>query len=191
MSTKQSNLLTVDWSLVAPPRDDGAAAHLTGMMLPEIALIGTHDRPITLAKLRGRTVVFAYPRTGVPGKPSLAEDWDQIPGARGCTPQSCAFRDLHRDLKDAGAATVFGLSTQSTPYQREARDRLHLPFELLSDESLAFSAAIELPTMQVAGTPLICRIALVIDDGQIVKVFYPVFPPDKNAEDVIAWLRGR
>ena len=141
MSTKQSNLLTVDWSLVAPPRDDGAAAHLTGMMLPEIALIGTHDRPITLAKLRGRTVVFAYPRTGVPGKPSLAEDWDQIPGARGCTPQSCAFRDLHRDLKDAGAATVFGLSTQSTPYQREARDRLHLPFELLSDESLAFSAA--------------------------------------------------
>jgi peroxiredoxin len=169
--------------------DDGAAAHLTCMMLPDVALIATSGTTVTLAKLRGRTVVFAYPRTGVPGESSLVPDWDQIPGARGCTPQSCAFRDLHRDLQNAGATAVFGLSTQETAYQREARDRLHLPFELLSDEALALSNAARLPTMQVAGTTLIRRLSLVIDDGQIVKVFYPVFPPDKNPSDVLAWLR--
>jgi peroxiredoxin len=116
-------------------------------------------------------------------------DWDQIPGARGCTPQSCAFRDLYRDLQGAGAAAVFGLSTQDTAYQREARDRLHLPFELLSDEPRAFSGAARLPMMQVAGRTLIRRLALVIDDGRIAKVFYPVFPPDRNADDVLVWLR--
>jgi peroxiredoxin len=189
VSTNQPNLLIVDWSQIPAPMDDGAAAHLTGKMLPDVGLIATSGTTVTLARLRGRTVVFAYPRTGVPGESSLVPDWDQIPGARGCTPQSCAFRDLHRDLQNAGAAAVFGLSTQETAYQREARDRLHLPFELLSDEALALSNAARLPTMQVAGTTLIRRLALVIDDGQIVKVFYPVFPPDKNASDVLAWLR--
>jgi peroxiredoxin len=185
----QPNLMTVDWSQIPAPKDDGAAAHLTGMMLPDIALVATSGATVTLAELLGRTIVFAYPRTGVPGEPSLVADWDQIPGARGCTPQSCAFRDLHRGLQGAGAAAVFGLSTQDTVYQREARDRLHLPFELLSDEAQAFSRAARLPMMQVAGRTLIRRLALVIDDGRIAKVFYPVFPPDRNADDVLAWLR--
>jgi peroxiredoxin len=188
VSTNQPNLMIVDWSQIPAPKDDGAAAHLTGMMLPNVALVATSGATVTLAKLPGRTVVFAYPRTGVPEEPSLVADWDQIPGARGCTPQSCAFRDLHRDLQAAGAAAVFGLSTQDTAYQREARDRLHLPFELLSDEALAFSGAAGLPTMQVAGRTLIRRLASVIDDGRVAKVFYPVFPPDRNANDVLVWL---
>lgn len=185
----QPNLMIVDWSQIPAPKDDGAAAHLTGVMIPDIALVATSGATVTLAKLPGRTIVFAYPRTGVPGEPSLVADWDQIPGASGCTPQSCAFRDLHRDLQGAGAAAVFGLSTQDTVYQREARDRLHLPFELLSDEQQAFSGAARLPMMQVAGMTLIRRLALVIDDGRIAKVFYPVFPPDRNADDVLVWLR--
>lgn len=185
----QPNLTIVDWTQIPVPKDDGAAAHLSGMMLPDIGLVATSGATVTLAKLPGRTIVFAYPRTGVPGEPSLVADWDQIPGARGCTPQSCAFRDLHRDLRGAGAAAVFGLSTQDTIYQREARDRLHLPFELLSDEPQTFSGAARLPIMQVAGKTLIRRLALVIDDGRIAKVFYPVFPPDRNAHDVMVWLR--
>ena len=112
-----------------------------------------------------------------------------IPGARGCTPQSCAFRDLHKVLIAAGAARVLGLSTQDTAYQREAATRLHLPFPLLSDAKLALTQALRLPTMEVAGLTLIKRLALVIDDGASSKVFYPVFPPDRNAEDVHAWLR--
>lgn len=188
VSTNQPNQMIVDWLHIPSPEDDGAAAHLTGMMLPDVALVATGGATVTLAKLPGRTVVFAYPRTGVPREPSLVADWDQIPAARGCTPQSCAFRDLYRDLQAAGAARVFGLSTQDTAYQREARDRLHLPFELLSDEAQAFSGAARLPTMQVAGKTLISRLALVIDDGRIAKVFYPVFPPDRNANDVLMWL---
>ena len=133
-------------------------------------------------------MVFAYPRTGVPGQISLVDDWDMIPGARGCTPQTCAFRDLHKVMIAAGAARVFGLSTQDPAYQREAAERLHLPFPLLSDEKLALTKALRLPTMQVAGMTLIKRLALVIDDGRISKVFYPVFPPDRNAGDVLAWL---
>jgi peroxiredoxin len=133
-------------------------------------------------------VVFAYPRTGVPGQISLVDGWDMIPGARGCTPQSCAFRDLHKEIIAAGAALVFGLSTQDSAYQREAAERLHLPFPLLSDEKLTLAKALRLPTMDVAGMTLIKRLALVIDDAVITKVFYPVFPPDRNAGDVLAWL---
>jgi len=144
---------------------------------------------VSLAKLVGRVVVFAYPRTGEPGKPSLVGDWDMIPGARGCTPQTCAFRDLHKVLIEAGAARVFGLSTQDAAYQLEAAKRLHLPFPLLSDEKLALTRALRLPTMQVAGLTLIKRLAMVIDDASIAKVFYPVFPPDRNAADVLAWLQ--
>jgi peroxiredoxin len=113
-----------------------------------------------------------------------------IPGARGCTPQACAYRDLHADFAAAGAARVFGLSTQDTAYQREAAERLHLPFPLLSDEKLAFATALRLPTMQVAGMTLLKRLALVIDDGTVAKAFYPVFPPDRNAGDVLAWLQA-
>jgi peroxiredoxin len=182
------NLLVVDWSKIPAPVDDGAARHLQGAKVPDIALAATDGSQISLARLTGRVVVFAYPRTGEPGKPSLVDDWDMIPGARGCTPQTCAFRDLHKVLVEAGAARVFGLSTQDTTYQREAAERLHLPFPLLSDAKLELTRALRLPTMQVAGLTLIKRLALIIDDGSITKVFYPVFPPDKNAAEVHTWL---
>lgn len=185
----QKNLLEVDWSKIPAPQDDGAAAHLVGMTIPPLSLLGTDDNTITLSALAGRTVVFAYPRTGEPGKIALVDDWDMIPGARGCTPQTCAFRDLFAELKAAGASHVFGLSTQDNVYQTEMASRLHLPFPVLSDEKLALTRALKLPTMQVAGLTLIKRLALVIDDGRIVHVFYPVFPPDRNAADVLAWLR--
>ena len=182
------NLLNVDWSKIPAPVDDGGARHLQGARVPDIALPATDGTQVSLARLDGHLVVFAYPRTGEPGKPSLVEDWDMIPGARGCTPQTRAFRDLHTALIEAGASRVFGLSTQDTAYQREAAERLHLPFPLLSDASLALTQALRLPTMRVAGLTLIKRLALIVDDGIIAKVFYPVFPPDRNAPDVLAWL---
>jgi len=185
----QKNLLEVDWSKIPAPTDDGAAAHLKGKRVPSLSLLGTDDTAVDLSMLSGRTVVFAYPRTGEPGKISLVDDWDMIPGARGCTPQTCSFRDLYAELKAAGAAQVFGLSTQDNAYQTEMASRLHLPFPVLSDEKLALSRALNLPTMQVAGQTLIKRLALVIDDGVIHHVFYPVFPPDRNAGDVLAWLQ--
>jgi peroxiredoxin len=188
VSGNQPNLLDVDWSKIPAPPDDGAARHLEGMAVPDVALTTTDGTQISLGKLSGRVVVFAYPRTGVPGQPSLVDDWDMIPGARGCTPQTCAFRDLHKVMIAAGAARVFGLSTQEPAYQREAAERLHLPFPLLSDEKLALTTALRLPTMQVSDMTLIKRLALLIDDGTIRKVFYPVFPPDRNAGDVLAWL---
>jgi peroxiredoxin len=169
------------------PHDDGAARHLTGRKLPALTLAATDGSRVDLSKLRGRTVVYIYPRTGVPGQAS-PEGWDQIPGARGCTPQSCAFRDHFAELKRLGVAHLYGLSTQDTAYQSEAAERLHLPFPLLSDRKLELARALELPTFTVAGMTLLKRMALVIDDGAITKVFYPVFPPDKNAEEVIAWL---
>ncbi|WP_028135955.1 peroxiredoxin [Bradyrhizobium japonicum] len=186
----QRNLLEVDWSRIPAPVDDGAAAHLTGMVVPPIGLLATNDTSVSLSALRGRTVVFAYPRTGEPGKIALVDDWDMIPGARGCTPQTCAFRDLFAELKAAGAAHVFGLSTQSNAYQTEMASRLHLPFPVLSDEKLALTRALRLPTMEVAGLTLIKRLALVIDDASITHVFYPVFPPDRNAGDVLDWLKA-
>ena len=144
---------------------------------------------VTLSALAGRSVVFAYPRTGEPGKISLVDDWDMIPGARGCTPQTCSFRDLFAELKAAGTKHVFGLSTQSNAYQTEMASRLHLPFPVLSDEKLALTRALDLPTMQVAGLTLIKRLALIVDGARITHVFYPVFPPDRNAGDVLAWLK--
>ena len=169
------------------PQDDGACGHLTGSKLPSIALRSTRDRMVDLSALKGTTVVYIYPRTGRPDQ-ELPTGWNAIPGARGCTPQSCAFRDHHDELKRAGASALFGLSTQDTAYQREAAERLHLPFELLSDEKLEFARALELPMFEVDGMQLIKRITLIVRDGGIVKVFYPVFPPDSNAGDVIEWL---
>ena len=185
----QSNLLDVDWSKIPAPADDGAAKHLVGMTIPPLGLLATDDTSVTLSTLPGRTVVFGYPRTGEPGKIGLVDDWDMIPGARGCTPQTCAFRDLFAELKAAGAAHVFGLSTQDNAYQTEMASRLHLPFPVLSDEKLLLTEALRLPTMQVAGLTLIKRLALIIDDGHITHVFYPVFPPDRNAGDVLEWLK--
>jgi peroxiredoxin len=185
----QSSLLDVDWSKIPAPADDGAAKHLVGMTIPPLDLLATDDTSVTLSTLPGRTVVFGYPRTGEPGKIGLVDDWDMIPGARGCTPQTCAFRDLFAELKSAGAAHVFGLSTQDNAYQTEMASRLHLPFPVLSDEKLLLTRALKLPTMQVAGLTLIKRLALIIDDGRIGHVFYPVFPPDRNAGDVLEWLK--
>ncbi|MDE5459885.1 MULTISPECIES: peroxiredoxin [unclassified Bradyrhizobium] len=186
----QRNLLEVDWTRIPAPADDGGAAHLKGMTLPPVSLLATDDTSVALSALRGRTVVFAYPRTGEPGKIALVDDWDMIPGARGCTPQTCAFRDLFAELKAAGAAQVYGLSTQSNAYQTEMASRLHLPFPVLSDEKLALTSALNLPTMDVAGLTLIKRLALIVDDARITHVFYPVFPPDRNAGDVLDWLKA-
>jgi peroxiredoxin len=186
----QKDLLAVDWSKIPAPTDDGGARHLPGKALPPIGLTATNGTVVTLAELPGRTVVFGYPRTGEPGKIAIVDDWDMIPGARGCTPQTCSFRDLFADLKAAGARHVFGLSTQSTAYQSEMATRLHLPFPVLSDEQLALTRALHLPTMEVAGLTMIRRLALILDDGRITHVFYPVFPPDRNAADVLAWLKN-
>jgi peroxiredoxin len=186
----QSNLLEVDWSKIPAPDDDGAAAHLVGMAVPPVSLLATNDTSVVLSELKGRVVVFGYPRTGEPGKVALVDDWDMIPGARGCTPQTCAFRDLYAELKAAGANHVFGLSTQSNAYQTEMAARLHLPFPVLSDEDLELVHALNLPTMEVADLTMIRRLAVIIDDGRIGHVFYPVFPPDRNAGDVLAWLKA-
>ena len=142
---------------------------------------------VDLSALPGRVVVYAYPRTGVPGVNNPA-GWDLIPGARGCTPQSCAFRDQFEELKNLGVDRLFGLSTQDTAYQREAAERLHLPFPILSDKHLRLTKALRLPTFQTSGMTLLKRLTLVIDNGKIEHVFYPVFPPDRNADEVIAWL---
>lgn len=168
------------------PTDDGACDHLVGMRLPSVALAATNGQTVDLAGLVGRTVVYCYPRTGRPDEPS-PDGWDAIPGARGCTPQSCAFRDHYAELRGLGAE-VFGLSTQDTEYQREAAERLHLPFPLLSDAELRFARALRLPTFTVAGMTLLKRVTLLVRDGEIEKVWYPVFPPDKNAGEVVRWL---
>ena len=171
------------------PEDDGAAAHLPGAAMPALALPATDGRAVRLDALPTRTVLYAYPRTGEPGKDPLVPDWDAIPGARGCTPEACAFRDHHAELRATGAE-VYGLSTQDTAYQREAVERLHLPFPLLSDAALALTRAAKLPTFTYRGMTLIRRMAFVIDDGRITQLFYPVFPPDRSAGDVVAWLRS-
>lgn len=182
-----SSLEAPDWSAIPAPVDDGAARHLRGLRVPSAFLPATDGTRVDLSTLRGRSVVYAYPRTGQPGADNPA-GWDDIPGARGCTPQSCAFRDHFVELRALGVEHLFGLSTQNTAYQREAAERLHLPFPLLSDERLAFAGALRLPTFETGGMTLLKRLTLVIDDGAIAQVFYPVFPPDRNAHDVVAWL---
>lgn len=169
------------------PIDDGAANHLLGATLPRTALPSTDGSVVDLAGLKGRSVIYVYPMTGRPDV-ALPLGWDEIPGARGCTPQSCAFRD-HQPAFEALATRVYGLSTQATDYQREARDRLHLPFELLSDAALQLQAKLQLPTFEVDAMKLYKRITLIVRDAVVEKVFYPVFPPDRNADEVLAWLR--
>ena len=187
MTTMNSSVDSPDWSSIPKPAEDGAAAHLVGMRLPSIALPATNGTAVDLSALAGRVVVYAYPRTGVPGVAN-PPGWDVIAGARGCTPQSCAFRDHFAELKAQGVNYLFGLSSQETAYQREAAERLHLPFPILSDERFALSHALRLPTFQTSGMTLLKRLTLVIDYGKIKHVFYPVFPPDRNASEVIAWL---
>jgi peroxiredoxin len=181
---------TPDWSSLPAPHDDGAARHLEGIRLPPVALAATDGTTVDLSRLPGRAVVYAYPRTGRPGVEN-PPGWDLIPGARGCTPQSCAFRDHFDELKSLGLDRLFGLSTQDTAYQREAADRLHLPFPLLSDERLELTRALRLPTFETAGMTLLKRLTLVLDAGRVTQVFYPVFPPDRAADEVRAWLSRR
>jgi peroxiredoxin len=171
------------------PSDDGACRHLPGMSIPAISLPSTAGDTVNLAteSLRSWVVVFAYPRTGQPDQ-DPPPGWDATPGMRGCTPQACSFRDLHAELR-ALSAQVFGLSTQTTEYQQEAANRLHLPYPLLSDAELHFATAARLPTISLAGMTLLKRFTLILRHGVIRHVFYPVFPPDRNAEDVLAWLR--
>lgn len=170
------------------PQDDGAAAHLPGSPLPSVALPDTAGAVVDLSASHGRWVIYVYPMTGRPGV-SLPEGWDGIPGARGCTPQSCGFRDHHEELAALGVG-VYGLSAQPSMEQREARERLHLPFELLSDPELSLKSALRLPTFRIAGMELYKRLTLIVRDGIVEHVFYPVFPPDRNADEVLAWLRA-
>jgi peroxiredoxin len=170
------------------PADDGACNHLKGMALPALALRATSGPAVDLAVLGGRTVLYIYPRTGRPDQ-EAPSGWNEIPGARGCTPQSCSFRDHKAELEGLGAR-IFGLSAQDSEYQSEAVQRLHLPFKLLSDCDFALTEALRLPTFTVDGMRLIKRVTLILHDGEIEQVFYPVFPPGRNAEDVIAWLKG-
>ena len=170
------------------PVDDGACAHLTGMRVPSIALPSTSGREVLLADLPGWTVVYTYPRTGEDGL-APPPGWNEIPGARGCTPQTCGFRDHYQELRDLGAA-VFGLSTQTSSYQREMVERLHVPFEVLSDADLAMTRALRLPTFTFREMTLLKRITLFIHDGVIEHVIYPVFPPDRSAEEALRWLQG-
>jgi peroxiredoxin len=171
------------------PKDDGAADHLAGLEIPELELPSTQgDGTRDLARLaQGRLVAYLYPRTGVPGRP-LSPGWDDIPGARGCTPQSCAFRNSLAEFKQLGA-TVVGISAQSPAEQREFARREQIPFPLLSDSGLKLAEALRLPTFKVEGRRLYRRLTLIAEAGKIVKIFYPVFPPDRNAGEVLAWLR--
>ena len=179
-----------DWSTIPAPEDDGAAAHLSGLRIPSITLAATDGQTVDLSTLMGRTIVYAYPRTGRPGIAN-PPGWDMIPGARGCSPQSCSFRDHFAALRQLGVAHVFGLSTQDSAYQQEAAERLHLPFPLLSDEGLSFATATRFPTFKTDGMTLLKRCTLIIDDGRVTHVFYPVFPPDRDAADVVAWLSAQ
>lgn len=185
-----SSIATPDWSTLPAPEDDGAAKHLPGMSVPPIPLAATDGATVDLSTLPGLSVVFAYPRTGRPGEPN-PDGWEAIPGARGCTPQTCAFRDYFAELQSLGVQHLYGLSTQDTAYQRELAERLRLPFVILSDEKLALTRALRLPVFETHGMTLLKRLALILRDGVIEHVFYPVFPPDQNAADVIAWLRHR
>jgi peroxiredoxin len=186
VSAHDPNVLPADLPV---PDDDGACDHLPGMPAPPVGLAAT-DGSVVRLDAQDRAIVFAYPRTGVPGEDPLVPEWDAIPGARGCTPESCGFRDLHSDLLAAGAGAVFGLSTQDSEYQREAAERLGLPYLLLSDADLELVKALRLPTFDAAGQTLLKRFTLVVSGGVIEHVFYPVFPPDTHAGEVLSRLHA-
>lgn len=184
------DLLNVDWSALPVPEDDGDAAHLVGRSIPPVSLRSTTGSDVDLSALTGRIVAYVYPRTGRPDRP-LPDGWDMIPGARGGTPQSCAFRDHYAELKALGVDHLFGLSTQSSDDQIEAVTRLHLPFALLSDEGLQLGDALTLPRFETAGLVLLKRLTMIVESGVIAHVIYPVFPPDENAAVLMKWLAKR
>lgn len=170
------------------PENDGAADHLPNTEIPPVELAATDGSTVQLADIPGRTVVYCYPKTGRPDRDVVPEGWEQIPGARGCTPEACSFRDHYQELLDRGVSEVYGLSLQSTDYQQEARDRLHLPFELLSDADLQLTHQLKLPIFEVEEVTFLKRFTLINDGGIIEHVFYPVFPPDGHASEVLRWL---
>jgi len=175
------------------PTDDGGCKHITSSLpyaLSSISLPTTSNDKIDLSSLSSLTILFCYPRTGAPGE-TIPDEWNSIPGARGCTPQACSFRDLYSDLQKLGVAAVYGVSTQDSQYQAEVKERIKLPFELLSDEKLGFQQAMKLPTIEWQGKTLIKRLTLAIENGKVIKVWYPVFPPDKSAAAVMEWLEAR
>jgi len=170
------------------PQDDGAANHLPGMRLPRLSLCATTGKELNLGEIKGRLVIYCYPMTGQPNV-ALPEGWDQIPGARGCTPQSCSFRDHYQELQSLGVEIV-GLSVQSTAYQQEMADRLHLPFPVVSDADYQFQRALQLPTFITAGMTLLKRITLIANDGVIEAIHYPIFPSDSDPAWVISYLKN-
>lgn len=169
------------------PEDDGEADHLRGMEMPDLSLPATDETTVNLRDLPPRTVIYIYPMTGRPDEDVTPEGWEDVPGARGCTPESCGFRDHYAELRDDGVGEVFGLSTQSSEYQREARDRLHLPFEMLSDAEWELANELDLPRFSIEGDDYLERLTLVVSDGRVEYVFYPVFPPDEHANEVLEW----
>lgn len=185
------SLEAVDWNKLPQPEDDGGADHLAAAQIPSVELTSTRgssgNNTVDLSTLQGRTVLYIYPMTARPDTPP-PDGWDEIPGARGCTPQSCAFRDHMKELSALGVDHLFGLSTQTTTYQQEAAKRLHLPYPLLSDHQLRLQSALHLPTLTVDSNTLLKRLTMIIDNGTITHHFYPVFPPDRNVQDVIQWL---
>ncbi len=183
---RQTNLSQLPADLPVP-EDDGGTQHLCGMRLPAVSLAATSGELVNLATLPRRTVIYAYPMTGVPGVP-LPPDWDAIPGARGCTVEALAFKDHRTEIAELGA-DVYGLSTQDTAYQQEMANRLHLPFAVLSDANLELAKAMRLPMMDVDGQMLLKRLTMVVSDGVVEQVFYPVFPPNAAATTVVEWLR--
>lgn len=170
------------------PEDDGATDHLQGMELPDISLPTTDGRMVTLRDCAARTIIYIYPLTGRPDRDVIPDGWEAVPGARGCSPESCGFRDQYAELRDRGVEAVFGLSTQSSEYQREARDRLQLPFEMLSDAEWELANEIDLPRFAIQGEEYLKRVTLVIADGRVEHVFYPIFPPDEHASEVLQWI---
>jgi peroxiredoxin len=189
LAMPQTNLNQLPANLPRP-KDDGGARHLKGMALPDLELPSTANRRVNLSKVAApRAVIYAYPMTGRPDR-QLPQGWDDIPGARGCTPETCGFRDHHKDLAKLHTE-VFGVSTQDTAYQQEMVKRLEVPFEVLSDERMELARALKLPTFTVEGMTLLKRLTLVARNGRIEHVFYPVFPPDKHAEEVLAWLKAQ
>ncbi|KAK1035344.1 hypothetical protein LTS16_014676 [Friedmanniomyces endolithicus] len=188
MTTTTGGHAAPNWSGIPEPEDDGACQHLQGTQFPSLSLPSTSGKPIDISTLPGLTILFIYPRTGAPGE-NIPTEWDAIPGARGCTPQACSFRDASQEFADLGVERILGCSTQDTKYQMELKERIHLPYELLSDEKLELARAAKLPTHEWKGKTLIKRMAMAVESGKIVKVWYPVFPPDQSAAQVLGWLK--
>jgi peroxiredoxin len=184
----QKNLTNVDWSKIPKPEGEENLTHLNNYIIKPIKLKSTQNELTELSEIKGLTIIYVYPMTGQPDKP-LPDNWDNIPGARGCTPQSCSFRDNFHELKRLNISNIFGLSSQTSEYQREMVQRLKLPYEVLSDEKLEFAKQLNLPIFEVGEIKLIKRITLILDNNKIIKYFYPVFPPDKNVDEVIAYLK--